>query len=411
VILPSGGEGEDFLVLTILRDVTERNLEREELENARRKAEESDQLKSAFLANMSHEIRTPMNSIVGFSNLLVNPGLDRETREMYVSRVVRNSELLLALISDIIDLAKIESGQLPMVYGKQNMPTLAGEMEQYARDEIQRLGKDALEIRTAVECEKEIETDVIRLNQILKNLINNAIKFTDRGAVEIGCRNGDEADTILFFVRDTGIGIDPANFELIFDQFRQIDGSNTREYGGTGLGLAICKNLALIMGGRIWVESVLGEGATFFLQLPVKATRGKPGRASRSEVEEGSPEITDIQRILVVDDEPDSRDLIQEMLPADGFEVVEAANGFDALKVLEQAPLPDLIFMDDQMPVLSGTDTMRIIKDRYPGIRVVAQSAHALVGDRSRFLEDGFDAYLPKPFTRDELEGVLRILD
>jgi PAS domain S-box-containing protein len=264
----------ESLVIAIIADVTERRLALQELEEARERAEEGDKLKSAFLANMSHEIRTPMNSIVGFSNLLLNPGLTGEERSMYVKRIVRNSELLLALISDIIDLAKIESGQLPIIYGKLKLSVLLGDMKQYALDEVKRLDKHEIQVFTEGE-EREcmIETDVIRLAQVMRNLINNAIKFTESGSVKIGCRRSGPDRKIVLFVQDTGMGIAPEHIDLVFDQFRQVDGSITRKYGGTGLGLAICRNLVRMIGGRIWVESREGEGSLFQVELPVKAAR------------------------------------------------------------------------------------------------------------------------------------------
>jgi len=271
VVIP-GVEGEKALILSIIRDISERHQAMQELKMAKERAEESDQLKSAFLANMSHEIRTPMNSIIGFSNLLLHPGQKEEHREMYVQRIVRNSELLLTLISDIIDLAKIESGQLPIIYGKLRLSELITDLRQYALDELQRLDNRNIEI--IIEEEKgdcEIETDVIRILQVMKNLINNAIKFTEKGSVKIGCKKAGDGQKIILYVQDTGVGIASEHFGLIFDQFRPIDGSNTRKFGGTSLGLAICKNLIHMMGGKIWVESEAGEGALFQVELPLRS--------------------------------------------------------------------------------------------------------------------------------------------
>ncbi|MEN8203910.1 MAG: PAS domain S-box protein [Bacteroidota bacterium] len=407
VLLPAE-KGEDTLILSIMRDDTERKQTIKELQEAKDRAEESDQLKSAFLANMSHEIRTPMNSIIGFSNLLVNPTLEVESRELYVNRIIRNSELLLALITDIIDLAKIESGQLSIIYGKLLFGDLIGDMEQYAKDEVKRLGKEHILIRTVVgrpDC--TLETDVIRIAQVMKNLINNAIKFTKSGSVEIGCKEGTGEDTLIFYVKDTGIGIAPEHFDLIFDQFRQIDGSNTRKFGGTGLGLAICKNLIRLMGGRIWVESKVGEGAVFQIELPVKSSNVVLSRDPGQRFQATSNGVTKDLSIMVVDDEEDSLELYRALLSTLGYSVNTAMNGFDALKILERKSMPDLVLMDVSMPVLSGTDTLRIMKERYPEIKVVAQSAHALVGDRDRFLNDGYDEYLPKPFSEEQLSGII----
>jgi PAS domain S-box-containing protein len=408
VVLIKGDEGEADLALFIMRDITERKRTIKELEEAKEKAVESDKLKSAFLANMSHEIRTPMNSIIGFSSLLNNSGLEEEMRELYAHRIISNSELLLTLISDIIDLAKIESGQLSIIHGRLLISELIKDMEQYARDETMRLQKNQIEIVAKLEGgDCEIETDVIRLAQVMKNLINNAIKFTEKGRIEIGCIKGESDLTVRFFVKDSGIGISPEHFNVIFDQFRQIDGSNTRKFGGTGLGLTICKNLVKMMGGRIWVESEFGNGAFFQVELPLKqASLGK----------QQLPDLTTIPSsggagkkfsILAVDDEPDTLELYQAMLTQMGHDVRTVSNGYEALRILEQFPLPDLILMDIQMPVMSGTDTLRIIREHYPDLKVVAQSAHALTGDRDRFLGEGYDDYLPKPFTTDQLEKVI----
>ena len=267
VLIPAETREKD-MILSITRDVTEQNRTLEELEIAKQKAEESDRLKSAFLANMSHEIRTPMNSIVGFSSLLVNPGLEESVREEYVQRIIRNSEVLLSLINDIIDLARLESGQLPLIYSRLDLATLIQEVRQYALEEIQRLGKAELEVFTELEEDGfEMETDGIRLAQVMRNLVSNAVKFTDKGHIKIGYRRRDDKK-LLLFVEDTGIGIDPGDLDMIFEQFRQVDGSDTRQFGGTGLGLSICRNLVRMMGGRIRVESRKGKGSLFQVELP-----------------------------------------------------------------------------------------------------------------------------------------------
>lgn len=407
-VLIKGDYEDEDLILTIIRDVTGIKQAMLELKQAKEKAEESDQLKSAFLANMSHEIRTPMNSIIGFSNLLNQDGLEEHLRELYVNRIITNSELLLALITDIIDLAKIESDQLPIVYGRIKVSELLKDMEQYAQDEIIRLQKDNLEVTTTLELKDcEIETDVIRIAQVMKNLINNAIKFTEEGKVEIGCQVGESDRSLRFFVKDTGIGISEEHFDLIFDQFRQLDGSNTRKFSGTGLGLTISKNLVHLMGGRIWVESGPGQGSCFLVEHPLEAA-GFQGHLSRESKEAHARLDSDTKiSILAVDDEPDTLELYQVLLTQMGHKVNTAATGYEALRILEQYPLPDLILMDIQMPVMSGTDTLKIIRERYPKLRVVAQSAHALSGDRARFLEEGYDDYLPKPFSAMQLEELV----
>lgn len=407
VLIP-GNQREEELVLFVIRDISDRKKFILELEQAKLAAEESDKLKSAFLANMSHEIRTPMNSIVGFSNLLVTEGLDQETRKTYVERIVRNSEHLLVLISDIIDLAKIESGQLPLVYGKISVSELLMNMRQYAEEELKRQFRDSIQIHVEEPPETvDMEIDVLRIEQVMKNLINNALKFTEKGTVTIGFKCGSRKNRGLFYVKDTGIGIDSDHFGLIFDQFRQVDGSDTRRFGGTGLGLAICRNLVQIMGGRIWVESEPGKGALFQVELPLRRRTLKTIVEEQNIPLDSTPSTGDSLRILVVDDEPDSAELLVELLTSMGYQVRSALTGYEALEQMERYFLPDLVFLDVQMPVLTGTELLHILKTRYPEIRVVAQSAHALPGDRERFLDEGYDDHLPKPFTKQQLESII----
>lgn len=217
---------------------------------------------------------------------------------------------------------------------------------------------------------------------------------------------GEADQSVRFYVRDTGIGISQEHIELIFDQFRQIDGSNTRKFGGTGLGLAICKNLVRLMGGKIWAESKPGKGSLFQVELPLKMSASGPPQSERTRIQEREWTGQKIS-ILAVDDEPDTLELYSALLTQMGHQVRVAETGYEALRLLDQYPLPDLVLMDVTMPVMSGTDTMKLIRERYPEIRVVAQSAHALSGDRDRFLGEGYDDYLPKPFTAAELEQVL----
>jgi len=270
------------------------------------------------------------------------------------------------------------------------------------------LKKDNLEVlSTEVKDNCEIETDVIRLSQIMRNLVNNAIKFTESGQVLIGCRISQNRDNIVLFVQDSGMGLSDENFEVIFDQFRQIDGSNTRKFAGTGLGLTICKNLVEMMGGRIWVESSEGKGALFQVELPRKASLGHEAAVSASAdapeaIQPGKPMC-----IMVVDDEQDSLEFFYEILTRMGHDVLKASTAYEALEILHNKTLPKVIFLDDRMPVMSGTETLRIIRERYPAVKVVAQSAHALVGDRARFLQEDFDDYLPKPFSMEQLSRVL----
>lgn len=389
-------------VLLIIRDVTEKMQFEKELIAAKEKAEESDLLKSAFLANMSHEIRTPMNSIVGFANLLSDEHLDEETRREYILRVNRNSEQLLALISDIIDLAKIESNQLSVHYTSIFLENLFSDLMKFGEQQLSQRGRNEISMEYDPDPdarELRIESDLVRLTQILQNLVNNAAKFTHRGEITIGYRLMDQ-ETLRLFVKDTGTGIDKKDFDVIFDQFRQLDGSNIRQYGGTGLGLAICRNLATLLKGKIWVESEMGSGSEFYLEIPYRT-----GSAVLTSSERPAPhaEITKDIRVLLVDDDPDNLMLLKTIMRNEGFQAVTADSGYRALEILEREVLPDLVLMDLQMPVMSGLQTLKIIREKYPDLKVAGQSAHALETEKEQSAIAGFDAYITKPYDRNDL--------
>ncbi len=402
-VLLHEGDDKQPRVLMVVRDTSGLMKVQQELLEAKQQAEESDKLKSAFLANMSHEIRTPMNSIVGFANLLSELDLDASSRKEYAQRINRNSVRLIALISDIIDLAKIESNQLPIVFSTVHLPNLFRELNQVANEEAGQRRKEQLEISYDPDPghpDLAMETDMVRLMQIMQNLVNNAIKFTDEGVVGFGYRLRDD-NRVQFFVSDTGIGIDKKDFDIIFDQFRQVEDTNTRTHGGTGLGLAISRNLVRMLGGRIWLESEVGKGSVFYVELPLDTGVTLDHTGKRA----GDEEPVDVKglQILVVDDDTDSVTLLQEILAGEGVETFPAYSGYEALVYLDSERMPDVILMDLQMPILTGEQTFRIIREKYPGAKIIAQSAYALQGDRDRFLALGFDEYFSKPYVAGEI--------
>jgi CheY-like chemotaxis protein len=241
----------------------------------------------------------------------------------------------------------------------------------------------------------------------MQNLVNNAVKFTTEGEITIGFELAEESKVRLY-VKDTGAGIDKKNFEIIFDQFRQIDGSNVRKFGGTGLGLAICKNLTELLQGKIWLESEKGIGSTFFIELPLKSgykIEDKYVSVPKEHV------ISNKTTVLVVDDDHDTLMLLVTLLRNEGIQTITADSGYRALEIMEREALPDIILMDLQMPVLNGVQTLKIIRELYPNQKVIAQSAHALEGERSRTILTGFDDYISKPFSKEALlETIQKVL-
>jgi PAS domain S-box-containing protein len=253
-------------ILAIVRDITERKLSEKELITAKEKAEESDRLKSAFLANMSHEVRTPLNSIIGFSQLLGDPFYEEEQKNEFINHIVLNGNNLLTVISDIMDISKIESGQITIHTKRINAHQFVSDIKDQYFIQAKAKNLDLKLILPGTGEETIALADEDRLSQVFNNLVGNAIKFTIKGSIEIGYQ--PYGKIVEFYVKDTGIGISEEYQDKIFDRFRQVEEANTRSYGGNGLGLTISKRLVELMGGKIWVESETGKGSAFYFTLP-----------------------------------------------------------------------------------------------------------------------------------------------
>lgn len=410
----SRGELSGFVKIS--RDMTKERRSQEALVEARNAAEAANVAKSEFLANMSHEIRTPMNAVMGLAHILsTSEPLTNKQRE-FIRTLKMSADSLLTLINDLLDIAKIEARTMEL----EHMPFSVAEL---ARDAVSimkvRAQEKNLDLLLTFDCkgieERVFYGDPARVRQIIFNLCGNAIKFTERGKVEVlvTCEVMDDGrERVCIAVKDTGIGIAPDKLESVFDKFVQADSSINRRYGGTGLGLAICKTLAELMGGTILVESVLGEGSVFTFCLPMEAEPVQEGEVAIAGTQQpeacipcGKP------RVLLVEDYPANILVATTFLEAFGYAVDVAHDGREACEMV-QANTYAAVLMDLQMQGMNGFDATRTIRERERAqgddpLPIIGMTAHALAGDRERCIEAGMDDYIAKPFNPDELEHKL----
>ncbi|MBN2484861.1 MAG: response regulator [Bacteroidales bacterium] len=395
------------------RDQTERMLK-----EAKNQAENADKLKSAFLANMSHEIRTPMNSIVGFAGLLADNETSSNDKKEYVELINSSCNTLLHLIDDILDISKIEAGQITISRSTCNLNSVLNELylsfkEINAQSNHEKVILD-LNIPPGLE-NIMVNTDEIRLKQILSNLLSNAVKFTHNGIIEIGfsvierIKKHERKKFVKVFVKDTGIGIDPTIQELIFERFTKIESDNNKLYRGAGLGLTISKKLVELLGGEIWVESFPGKGATFFFTLPapveVAGIENIEPVSCASPSQTSKPDYFD-KTILIVEDDPANFELLRIMLKRTGASIEWAVNGTEAIEFCKVSA-PDLILMDIKMPEMDGYQAIAMLKQLKISSPVVAQTAFARIEDEDNIIRSGFDGYLSKPIDKNKLNQLL----
>jgi len=395
------------------RDITERKRVEEAIK-ARDAALESARLKSEFLANMSHEIRTPMNGVLGMLELLRGTELDGEQSD-YAEAAHRSGEALLALLSDILDLSKIEAGGLCLEEVDFGLRSVVDEVLTLLGGRAYEKGL-TLRAEVSASVPDRVRGDPTRLRQVLTNLVSNAIKFTEQGAVVVKADLEPQGQLMVRFeVSDQGIGIAPEAQEHIFDAFSQADSSTTRKYGGTGLGLAICGRLVEQMDGKIGVNSVPGQGSTFWFTVHLLAETAGQAR-STAVADQSQPKLAAAQRspepwVLVAEDNEINQRVVVEMLKKLGCHVDLVANGKQALEALA-TQTHALVLMDCQMPEMDGYEAVRRIreKERAAGskhIPIIAMTAHVMSGDVDKCLAAGMDDYLPKPFRFAALEEKL----
>jgi len=366
-----------------------------ELMVARDKAEESDRLKTAFLQNISHEIRTPMNGIVGFLDLLQHADNDSKKKDEYIEIVNTCTQQLATLVNDLIDISMIESGTITLNISKFSATEMLSNLESV-------FSRPAAEKGLSFTIENElggisIKSDQNKIFQVLTNLVSNAIKFTATGDVSVKASRIN--DTLVFSVRDTGIGIKESDRELIFDRFRQADIGLTRSYGGSGLGLSICKGYAEFLGGKIWFESKPAKGSVFTFAVPVEFLS----------IEKVSKPDTSLKQInkriktLIVEDDEINYLYIKELLGDSNFDIVWAVNGSEAVDIFGRSSEIELVLMDLKMSVMNGYEATRIIKKINPLIPVIAVTAFALQDDLLEAASASFDGYVIKPIVKSDL--------
>ena len=394
-------------VIIVARDITQRKAYEKDLLIVKNKAEESARLKSAFLANLSHEIRTPLNAIMGFSDLLNMENLNESKKKEFIGTIQESGNKLLAIINDILDVSFIESRQIQVDMQYFSLNSLIQEMEALAKTKIHYAGKNinVRSYRDIPDGKDDMVSDPHRIQQVFSKLVDNAVKFTQGGNIEVGYQWIAE-QKIAFYVGDTGIGVPDDAKEIVFERFRQLDPGTQRKYNGLGLGLSIAEGLVRQLGGDIVFKSKLNEGSKVIFTLPFEF--GGNISADEGEAVISSLDMAD-KKILIAEDDIGNFLLVKEFLIETHAQIEHAENGSKALELLNDSENMDLILMDIKMPVMDGMAALEKIKQRYPAIPVIALTAYAYENDKKRFLEKGFDGYISKPVDRKELIQLIKI--
>lgn len=390
--------------VALAEDITEQKRLWSELVAAKEKAEESDRLKTAFLANMSHEIRTPMNGILGFSELLKDPLLSGSKKDEYIELIGQSGRRMLCILNDLIDISKIESGEISLHHTVVCLNDVFHDLQAFFEPQATQKGLYLRCGKCLDSSDCHIETDRVRLIQILTNLLQNALKYTLSGGIEFGCTK--KGDKLEFYVRDTGIGVPEHLKERIFDRFLQGPADPVHMHDGVGLGLSISKSLVELLGGSIRLESEVGQGCVFLVTLPYLRAEARKKEPDPLLAPTGRKFKKDLC-ILVAEDDNVNRILLEKVLGGKNIAVVATVDGSLAVREVRQNPRIDLVLMDIRMPGMDGYEALGEIKKIRPELPVIAHTAFALPEDKKNALDAGFDAFLTKPVNIEELFGLI----
>jgi len=386
-------------------EISERVRVEDELKAARLKAENADMLKSRFIANLSHEIRTPLNSILGFADLLNDTTTTLEEQREYISYINSSGKMLSELVNDIIDFAKIEAGKLKITNKVFDLNSLLGDVQNTFTDVCKR--NIILNVCLSRQTQLLVESDPVRLHQIISNLLTNSLKFTDSGYISVKYtiqeKTGGGAD-LLFIVEDTGLGIPDEQKDLIFERFTRLENPKQKQVKGAGLGLAITKNLVELLGGRIWVESEVGQGSRFYFTIPFVSYESNNEPIIVEELVEPKSVDWTGKTILVAEDEEMNFNFIKAALEDTNVKLVWAQTGVEAVEYMQQGTSFDAVLMDIKMPEMNGYEATRIIRGiKGKRLPIIAQTAFSMAGDKEKCLEAGCSDYLAKPLLQSAL--------
>ncbi len=400
-------KAEFFAIL--ITDITSLKKYEKELIASKDKAEESDRLKSAFLANMSHEIRTPMNGILGFTNLLTEPNLTGKQKEKYIDIIQKSGDRMLNTVNDIINISKIESGIVETTFTKVNVNEQLNYFYSFFKPEATKKGIELIYKNDFSQKDIIIETDFDKFNSIVTNLLKNAVKYTKEGFIEFGFRAKEKKQfaELEIYVKDSGIGIPKNRQSAIFDRFIQADIEDKNAMQGSGLGLAISKAYAEMLGGNIWLESEVGKGSTFYFTIENRS--GSEAKNTKINDNNLSVEdsVTEKLKILIVEDDEISQDLISIFVEKYAKEIIKVNSGVEAVDRCRNNTDIDLILMDVQMPGISGYEATKQIRKFNKEVIIIAQTAFALAGDREEALMMGCNDYISKPINVEELDSLI----